>query len=286
MRYIHALRDQAIWGPCMAGLALVAIGVGLLSIHLVWAVALIGLGLLLVLVGCVVFARVLVISSPNYSEVESNTRRATGGTNEIINTGTMQIGRDLFVGTANTHVPEAKPPSVSVRGSGDCCWLSLTNNDVADNFVVEVSQFQERSGLRLRPKRENGETVGSLKRGEQVWVCLLRVEPERPHLIHYSAVVAATRLHYIPWKARIDRGVRLVRFYGDPDRDVEIAANGGGSFTVSVLSDRHAPVTERVTYGVTEQSRLLVPFDAIEIQRVNAEDTAEFNATIEALAGC
>jgi len=83
------------------------------------------------------------------------------------------------------------------------------------------------------------------------------------------------RIPYNAWKQRVDKGVRLVRFYGQSPQDLLVPENAGGSFVVSVLSDHHAPVVQQCSYAVTERCRLLMPFDPDEIARVNARDVAE-----------
>lgn len=202
--------------------------------------------------------------------------------NLLNNLGTIQAGHDVIVGQ-QPRLSEPQPPSVDLRVSDDCCWLSLTNNDLAEHFLVEVSEFMQGSGLKLRPRRQDGAEVGTLKRGEQVWVSLLCVEPDRPRIINTTVGAVVSRLTYPPWKDRNDRGVRLVRFHGEPSKDIEIPVNTGGSFLVSVLSDRQEPVVGRYTYGVTEHSRLVMPFDTDAIRRINAAELAKLEASTERL---
>ncbi len=197
----------------------------------------------------------------------------------VNNQAPIHVGRDLNVGV-NVAPPALQPPTVSVVAHGDCGWLSLTNNDSVERFIVEISEFEQGSGERLRPLRQTGEEVGSLRRDEQLWLRLLCVEPTRPQFIPTTVGMAVDRITGPPYLNRIDRGVRLVRFNGQPARDLEVAVSLGASLLIRVLSDHHPQVSLRCNYGITQRRQLIIPFDGDALERANADEEAAWQQTI------
>ncbi|MHB8684758.1 MAG: hypothetical protein ACYC9X_10605 [Dehalococcoidia bacterium] len=181
-------------------------------------------------------------------------------------------------------VPQLAPPTVVVQVVGRCCWVTVTNNDVAEPFEVEVWGFIKDSTIKLRPRWEGGEESQTFRRGEQVSALIMCLEPDRPNIApdaKYISIVASFRLN--AWKARVEAGYRVVRFYGAQNEDVNVPENTGGAFMVSVLSDHHPKFVQQCSYAVTERCKLLMPFDKDAIARSIAEDDEVRDAVLKRL---
>lgn len=199
----------------------------------------------------------------------------------------LQAGRDVNVGgnlTVGGVQSEGQPgPTISMQVNQSSGYLWVTNPGVADNFVVRVSRFiHSQPGLTMRPVWSTGGDERTLKKGESDWLIILTVEPSRPVI---APVVSIFNKHLIePWLKRVKRGVRVARFYGEPqDRDIEVPANQRFVFTVTVLSNTRSPESAEFSYGITENCLLVIPFDQQEIDRINQESKVQTEELLKML---
>lgn len=203
--------------------------------------------------------------------------------NTLANQGTIQ--GNVHVGDVH-HAPPSptlNAPTVTITVEGRCCVLRVTNNDVAEPFLVEVSSFVKDANVIKRPPWDDGVEVRTLKRGETAAVMILCLEPDRPNTEGrpYISIIESYALK--AWQERVDKKFRLVRFYGRTNQDLHVPDNTGGYFVLRVLSDRHKPFAQRYSYGVTERCRLQMPFDQQEIERENAAGKARDDTALEQL---
>lgn len=203
--------------------------------------------------------------------------------NVVNNQGSIQAGGNIHVGD-NVHPPQAPPdqPTATIStNTAQTAFLFVKNNGPVDEFVIELFGFSK-SGARMHPKWDDGQEARRLKRGEVGWAALIQVEPNRPTLRMIESIVTRmTEEIYLPaYKERIDKGMRLVRFFGPTDQDITVWVNKPYLLGTRVLSDHYAEVEQTHHYAVSDNSNLVLPFSQPELDRVNALGTAERDTLI------
>lgn len=254
------------------------------------ALVLVSLGGLLLFLSVVATAYLLITTRPAHSTGESVSAKADHGgmaqaagrdvvtkdSNVVNIPGTLQVAGDLNIGKTpsapaakDDDAPTARLFMVSnFRG----IRLDVTNNDKREDLVVETTI----SAIKRRPRWISGEPTKELKRGETGSLMIMYLEPNRANMGLTMPTIAQYELER--WKARIERGTRLLRVYGNDeagDNNSEFLVNQVYTLEVAVYSNNHAPQKLTYDFAVSENECLILPYTKEELDRVNSLGLAE-----------
>jgi hypothetical protein len=150
-----------------------------------------------------------------------------------------------------------EPPVVTASATGGLGTLTVTNLGQGNNFSVRISDFMQNSSAGTRAVWDTGGEDHYLKRGESATLRILQVEPgPTPGLFTFVGSEAAKD----EWFKRRRNNVRVVRFLGHPELDIQVPIESSFVFTATVLSDIHDPVSAQFSYGVSFRDELVIPY--------------------------